>query len=516
MRQRVELAIKYLLSLAETLWRVRVSLSAWRRVLVAVFSALALPASAADIIRWWVSSVDLKQQLAEQAPLEWKAGPADDKDRIEINPSVEFQKMLGLGSSLEPSTCSNLWRMTPADRERTIERLVSPTAGIGMNLMRICIGTPDFTGDPWYSYNDLLRGETDPELKRFSIEKDRGYILPVLKLARQKNPDLLFFASPWSPPGWMKSTGTMIGGHLLPQWYAAYAEYSVKFIQAYEAEGIPIHAVTIQNEPGVDRAKERNPKWFYPSCHWTGEQERDFIRDHLGPAFRRHRLTTRIWCYDHNYNLKTRGADPGIAYPRTILRDPAAAQFVSGVAFHGYAGGPEGMSELHREFPQVPLYFTEGSVFDLKGGVDLIEKLRNWASGYNAWVTILDDNGKPNNGPFDASRTLITLNPATGKPTEHFDFFLYGHFMKFIQRGAVRVDSSSLRGAPNVAFRNPDGNLVLVVATAGGSEQKFAIQNAGHSVSASLPARSIGTYLWRQAGQEPAPAPPASGEPASK
>ena len=165
--------------------------------------------------------------------------------------------MLGLGSSLEPATCSNLWRMSAADRERTIERLVSPTTGIGMNLMRICIGTPDFTGDPWYSYNDLPPGETDPELKRFSIEKDRAYILPVLKLARQKNPDLLFFASPWSPPGWMKSTGTMIGGELLPQWYPAYAEYFVKFIHAYEAEGIPIYAVTIQNEPGVDRAKEK-------------------------------------------------------------------------------------------------------------------------------------------------------------------------------------------------------------------------------------------------------------------
>jgi glucosylceramidase len=478
--------------------------------------AVAMPLQAADPIRWWVSSGALKQQLAEQAPLAWKPGPSDDEDRIEINPKVEFQKMLGLGSSLEPSTCSNLWRMTPADRERTLERLVSPTTGIGMNLMRICIGTPDFTGDPWYAYDDLPRGETDPELERFSIEKDCAYILPVLKLARQKNPDLLFFASPWSPPGWMKSTGTMIGGHLLPQWYSAYAEYFVKFIQAYEAEGIPIYAVTIQNEPGVDRAKERNPKWFYPSCHWTGEQERDFIRDHLGPAFRRHGLKTLIWCYDHNYNVKTRGDDPGIAYPRTILRDPAAAQFVSGVAFHGYEGGPEGMSEFHREFPQVPLYFTEGSVFGLKGGAELIAKLRNWASGYNAWVTILDDQGKPNNGPFDADRTIITFDNKTAKPVENFDFLLYGHFMRFIQRGAVRVESSSLRSAPNVAFRNPDGNLVLVVANAGGSEQEFAIQTAGHSVSASLPARSVGSYLWRQPGQAAVSPASAGGEPASK
>jgi O-glycosyl hydrolase len=484
--------------------------------LVLLLATSAPSPASADGIRWWLSSADMKSRLAEQPDIEWRSAPAAGRNVIQINADAAFQQMLGLGSSLEPATCSNLWRMSEGDRERTLERLLSPATGIGMNLMRLCVGTPDFTGDPWYSYNDLPPGETDPELKHFSIEKDRAYILPVLKLARQKNPNLLFFASPWSPPGWMKSTGTMIGGHLLPQWYSAYAEYFVRFIQAYEAEGIPIYAVTIQNEPGVDRAKEKNPKWFYPSCHWTGEQERDFIRDHLGPALRRAGLQSKIWCYDHNYNVKTRGDDPGIAYPRTILRDAQAAQFVGGVAFHGYAGGPEGMSEFHREFPQVPLYFTEGSVFGLRGGVELIEKLRNRASGYNAWVTILDDNGKPNNGPFDASRTLITLNPATRKPTEHFDFFLYGHFMKFIQRGAVRVDSNSPRSVPNVAFRNPDGNLVLIVANAGGSEQKFALATAGRSVSTTLPARSVGTYLWRQPGQAAVPPASAIDEPARK
>lgn len=464
------------------------------------FAATAASAAApAESIRWWLSTADLKQQLAEQRPLVWQTAPAPAGERLEVNPAETYQTMLGLGSSLEPSTCSNLWRMAEADRERTVERLVSPTAGIGMNLMRICIGTPDFTGDPWYSYNDLPAGETDPGLQRFSIEKDRAYILPVLKLARQKNPDLLFFASPWSPPGWMKSTSSMIGGHLLPPWYPAYAEYFVKFIRAYEAEGIPIYAVTIQNEPGVDRAKERNPKWFYPSCHWTGEQERDFIRDHLGPAFRRHGLPTRIWCYDHNYNVRTRGDDPGLAYPRTILRDPQAAQFVSGVAFHGYAGEPAGMSVFHQELPPVPLYFTEGSVFGLQGGVELIEKLRNWASGYNAWVTILDDNGKPNNGPFDASRTLITLDPRTRKPNEHFDYFLHGQFMKFIERGAVRVGSKgSTRSLAHVAFGNPDGEVVLVAVNAGSRERSFHLIYAGRMAAARLAGKSVATFVWQR------------------
>ena len=364
---------------------------------VLILLAVSASSSAAETnsIRWWVTAADRQQKLAEQPALVWQTEPGTHGERIEVNPAVTFQTMLGLGSSLEPTTCSNLRRVSPADREGIIERLVSPTTGIGMNLMRICIGTPDFTGEPWYSYDDLAAGETDPELKRFSIQKDLAYIVPVLKLAQKKNPHLLFFASPWSPPGWMKSNGTLIGGELLPRWYSVYAEYFVKFIRAYEAEGIPIYAVTIQNEPGVDRSRERNPRWHYPSCRWTGVQERDFIRDHLGPALRKAGLKAKIWCYDHNYNVKSTGDDPGLDYPRTILRDARAAAFVDGVAFHGYEGRPSGMTVFHEEFPYVPIHFTEGSVFGIKGAVDLIERLRNWATSYNAWVLMLDDHGKP-------------------------------------------------------------------------------------------------------------------------
>jgi len=191
-------------------------------------------------------------------------------------------------------------------------------------------------------------------------------------------------------------------------------------------------------------------------------------------------LNTRIWCYDHNYNVKTRGDDPGLAYPRTILSDRGAAQFVSGVAFHGYASGPEGMSVFHQEFPDVPLYFTEGSVFGVKGGLELIEKIRHHVSSYNARVTILDDQGKPNNGPFEASRTIITLNPNTRKPTEHFDFFLSGQFMRFIRRGAVRLDSNGSRNRiANVAFRNPDGKIVLVVVNAESRDHSLSLVCSG-------------------------------------
>ena len=436
--------------------------------------------------------------MAEQSPVTFShARPAaESRWRIVIDAEKSFQQMLGFGSSLEPATCWNLSRLSPEKRQRVVERLVSPSHGIGMNLMRICIGTPDFTGDPWYSFNDIPAGETDPELKRFSIEKDTGYILPALRLALKINPQLLFFASPWSPPGWMKSTGSLIGGSLLPQWYAAYAAYFVRFIEAYQAAGIPIYAVTIQNEPGVDRAKEKDTRWHYPSCQWTGEQERDFIRDHLGPAFEKRRLKTRIWCYDHNFNENAEGDDPGIGYPRTILRDQRAARYVDGVAFHGYAGRPSGMSVFHREFADVPIRFTEGSVFGLRGGRQIIERLRHHASSYNSWVTMLDEKRKPNNGPFPASRTILTLNSATREVTEEFDFDLYGHFMKFIERGAVRIESSeSANDIANVAFRNPDGRIVVVIINASNEERRVETVIGSEVATVTLSPSSIATLV---------------------
>jgi len=419
------------------------------------------------------------------------------EDRVEIEDGTTFQTMLGLGSSLEPTTCSNFWRMAAANREALMEQVVDPEKGIGMNLMRVCIGTPDFTGDPWYSYCDLPPGETDPDLKRFSIDRDRQYILPVIQLARRKNPALLFFASPWSPPGWMKSNGSMIGGQLLSQWYPVYAQYFVRFIQTYEAEGIPIYAITVQNEPGVDRAIEKDPKWHYPSCRWTPEQERDFIRDHLGPALRRAGLKTRIWCYDHNYNLKPGDGAPGLDYPRMILRDAKAAAFVDGVAFHGYMGQPSGMSVFHEEFPNVRMHFTEGSVFGIEGAMELIDRLRNWATSYNAWVLMLDDQGKPNNGPFAAEYATVALNTKTLKPEYLIDYYVYGQFMKFIPKGSVRVESRTNRRVPSqVAFRSPDGNLVLVAANPAKEELRFEIRWRGQVCSAVLPAKSVGTWRW--------------------
>jgi glucosylceramidase len=410
-----------------------------------------------------------------------------------------YQTILGMGSSLEATTCYNLSLLPPDQQKAALLKLLDAKSGIGMNLMRVCIGSSDFTGDPWYSYDDVDPGQSDFELKKFSIKKDREYILPILKLAKSLKPDLLFFASPWSPPNWMKTSATMIGGSLRPECQAVYAEYFARFIEAYAEEGIPLHAVTVQNEPGVDRAREKDPAWYYPSCRWNGAQERDFIRDHLGPTLRRHGLKTEIWSYDHNFNLipAPDGSEPGIEYPTIVMKDPAAAAFVSGVAFHGYNGKASGMSVFKSRFPEVPIHFSEGSVFEIGGAVNLVDYFRNHAVSYNAWVTMLDDHGKPNNGPFPASRAILGLRTSDHAVIQQFEYFLYGHFMKFVQRGAQRIGSESKhKSLAHVAFKNPNGETVVVVVNPTRKPQEALIQWQGLSASSTLPGESLATFVW--------------------
>jgi glucosylceramidase len=453
----------------------------------------------------WVTTQDLTKKLHAEVPIRFgknqqtSGETASPHGTIHVLRDETHQVMLGLGSSFEHSTCHNLSRLDEKQRQDAIAQLVDRKTGIGMNLMRICIGTPDFTGDPWYSYDDVPAGQTDPDLKQFSIENDRRYVIPVLKAALQSNPDLLFFGSPWSPPGWMKSTGSMIGGHLLVKNYATYAAYFVRFVQDYERAGIPIYAVTVQNEPGVDRQHDA-PKWRYPSCRWTAEQERDFIRDHLGPAFKKAGLATKIWCYDHNYNVAPTldGDDPGIAYPRQILTDPVAAKYVSGVAFHGYAGKSDGMREFLKEFPDRPVHFTEGSVFGLAGAQRLIGLLTNGASSYNAWVTMIDDTGKPNNGPFQAKRTCIMLKAQDLSVDYPLDYYIYGQFMKFIDRGAVRIGVASQDPKhPSVGFMNPSGSVTLIVVNLHDKKRPIKIASDGSIAQFESAARSVTTLVWR-------------------
>jgi glucosylceramidase len=454
---------------------------------LAAESAAADPAggvpSRGAVVKWWSSSEDLEHRLSPQPELRFRAVQASSKRVIRVDDSTTYQSVLGLGSSLEHSTCYNLHLLPAEQREHVLESLVHPDRGIGMTLMRICIGTSDFAPGPFYTYDDVPAGQEDPKLERFSIDRDREHVLPVIQAAQRLNPQLRFFASPWTPPPWMKTNGRYGGGSLRAECYPYYAEYLVRFIEAYRREGIEVHALTLQNEP------EFGPE-PYPSCVWTARQQRDFIRDHLGPLFRARKIQTLIWTFDHNFN------HPG--FPATVLRDPQAAQFVDGSAFHLYEGKPEAMSKLHREFPDKAVYFTEGSVYGAKGAAEIISYFRNWSRSYNAWVTLIDHRGKPNvSGFHDCDPTIVVINRDTLQIEYRADYFIYGQFMKFILPGAVRIASSEASGLPsNVAFKNPDGSLVLLVANAESKPCEASVVWDGSVFTSTLRAKSVATFRW--------------------
>ena len=466
----------------DQVFRIACKSASWIVTILTLQGLLIRSGQAETPVHWWVSSSDMSQKLSPQPPLNFAAGPSDAKTTIHVDPSRTFQSILGLGSSLEHSTCYNISRLPSDQQEKVMESLVDAEMGIGMSLMRVCIGTPDFTSSGWYSYDDRPLSEADPELKHFSIDKDKPYVLPMLKLALQKNPHLVFFASPWSPPGWMKTSRELCGGRIDLKHFPSLARYFVRFIEAYEAEGIKIYAITPQNEPGYSPSS-------YPTCGWTAGQQRDFIRDYLGPEFQARGISTKIWCYDHNFN--------NLRFPTTILGDPGAARYVDGTAFHHYEGKPSAMTTLSDRFPDKHVYFTEGSVFGMKGAAQIVEFLRNGARSYNAWVTIIDHKGQPNPGPHDCSPTCVVLNSSNLTLDYRFDYYMYGQFMKFIRPGAVRVHSDEPSGSlPNCAVRNPDGSIVLVVVNRKAQPSVLDIEWNNTHLTSEIRGNSVATYRW--------------------
>jgi glucosylceramidase len=438
-------------------------------------------------VQLWVSSEDGRYHFTRFGDIKAKsikttpvAGSQVDYV-LYIDPAITYQTILGFGSSLEHSSCYNLYRLDPSTRERVMKRVFDPKTGIGMNLMRISIGTPDFTPENWYTYDDMPEGETDLNLEHFTIEKDKRYIIPILKEALKINPDLKIFASPWSPPAWMKDSHQICGGHILEEYFEVYAKYFAKFIKAYEAEGIPIYAVTVQNEPGFE--------WIYPSCTWTWEEERDFVKNYLGPEFERENISTKIWIFDWNFAFWD--------WPSTILDDENAARYIDGVAFHRYAGLPVAMTYLHQRHPNKHVYFTEGYTLGTSGALQIIEYLRNWARSYNDWVLILDENAGPNRGPCRGVPSPLMLK--TDLTVDYkFEYYMYGHFSKFIPRGSVRIYSTPGDNSfSNVAFRTPEGDIVIVVANASDQSICFKMVYGASAITATIDPSSVMTLKWR-------------------
>ena len=429
-----------------------------------------------------------QSRLSEQPALAFARG-APALSRISVNSESAFQTILGFGGAFTEAAALTWQGLTEAGRAELLRDYFDPERGHGYCLCRVHIGSCDFaTGN--YSH---VETPGDTELNGFSIARDRQALIPFIKAAqRVTNRPLRLLASPWSPPAWMKSNGAMNhGGTLLSEFWPSWAQCYVKFILAYAAEGIPIWGVSVQNEP------EATQRW--DSCRYSAEQERDFVRDHLGPTLEAAGLDqVRIIIWDHN-------RDRMVERARVVYDDPAAAHYVWGTGFHWYGEDHfDNVQAVHDAWPDKHLLFTEGCQ---EGGPhdgswelgeryarSMINDLNRWTEGWIDWNLLLDLDGGPNHvGNYCSAPVLAERS---GPLRHQSSYFYIGHFARFVQPGARRVHCGMEHaGLEAAAFANPDGTIAVVVLNRSEQAQHFVLAIDGRDAPAELPARAIATYL---------------------
>jgi glucosylceramidase len=448
-------------------------------------AAAAVPAKAAPEGDIGVRVTAGARRFAAEQALQWQPAAGPSTGAIVLDPSRTYQEVLGFGAAFTDAACSVFNQLPAAAREPLFRELFHPSE-MGLSVCRTCIGSSDYSTKV-YSFDD---GDPDPELRRFSVVHDREYILPMLRLAREVNPALFLFSSPWSPPGWMKANGSMLGGSMRKSSFAVYARYLVKFLQAYEGEGVAVNAITSQNEVDTDQEGKM------PACLWGQEYEIEFIAKNLGPELARNKLATKIWILDHNYDLWGRAV--------CTLDAPGVSQYVDGVAWHGYGGDASAMTRVHVAHPDKHAYWTEGGpdytdpayLTDwTKWSATFAGILRNWARCIVGWNLALDEKGRPNIGPFPCGG-LVTIHSQTKEISRSGEYWAFAHFSRAIRRGARRIGSEgAIENVSHVAFANPDGSSAAVL-TNGGPEKKVRVELAGRMAEVTMPADSVVTLTW--------------------
>jgi glucosylceramidase len=440
------------------------------------------------------TDADLHAPMQTKPAIAFIPGQASSSLIVTVNAAKKYQTIDGFGASLTDSSAWLLYtKLTPEQRKQTMTDLFDPKQGIGLNFLRQPMGASDLALND-YSYDDMPAGQTDPELKHFSVDHDNAYILPLLREALAINPQIKVMATPWSPPGWMKTTDSLIGGTLKADAYAPLAQYFVKFIQAYQSAGVPMYAITTQNEALF------TPK-DYPGMLFPPEAQAKFLRENLGPALEAADLHPKVMVYDHNWDHAE--------YPTTVLNDPAAAKYAAGVAWHCYGGNVEAQSKVHEQFPEKDVWETEcsGGTWQQEKALQaeawlIIESTRNWAKSVILWNMALDQHNGPNTGGCHTCRGVVTVDTSKTPAivTKNGDYYALGHATKFLRAGAMRIDSNNFENEKllNVAFQNPDGSVVLMVLNNGSKSQQFSVAEAGTSFSYTLRVGSLVTFVWNR------------------
>lgn len=417
---------------------------------------------------------------------------------VNIDTTSVYQEMDGFGASF---TDSSAWLvhefLNTTDYLNVMEDLFDPDTGIGLSYLRQPMGTSDMRRRADYSYDDMPAGQTDYDLSEFSIAKDQDYIIPVLQKALELNPDIKIMGSPWSPPPWMKSNQDFQGGWLnnTDAIYNTYADYFVKYVQAYAAEGITIDAVTVQNEPGLQIG--------YPSLYMSASDQIQLIKK-VGPKFQAAGIDTKIVAYDFNWD--------NTSFPLDVLADPQARAYIDGVAWHHYGGDVSAQTTVHNADPTKGTYFTEGAIGEWshsEGDFDsvlmhaanlIIDTTRNWAKTVVLWNMAMHELYE---GPLIGNGCwscfgVITVDSNTQAITKNGSYYSLGHASKFVQAGARRIDSTDTSSTPlkNAAFVNTDGSIAVLAINEATDSRNIQINWHGNSLIYPVPGRSVTTFAW--------------------
>lgn len=452
------------------------------------------PTPATAVLKVCQTAENTAQRLAELPPLNFEKNPHYTVSSVMVDTRCRYQTLEGFGGAFTEAAATTLRKMTPETQAEIMRAYFDPRSGHGYSLCRTHINSCDFAlGN--YAYTEV---PGDTELRHFSIERDRQALIPMIKEAtRLAGGSLKLLASPWSPPAWMKTNGKMNqGGQLMPEYRSAWARYYCRYIREYEREGIPIWGISVQNEP------EATQVW--DSCIYTAEEERDFVRDHLGPTLHAEGLENiNLVIWDHNRDRMYERA-------KVVYDDPEAAKYVWGTGFHWYVGDQfENCQLVHDAYPDKKLLFTEGCCehgthlqawyLGERYARSIIQDLNHWTVGWVDWNLVLDETGGPNHVNNLCSSPVI-CDTGTGKVIYQSSYYYIGHFSRFIRPGAERIIcASTMDELESTAFMNPDGEIAVVVLNRSDKNIPFALKyNGAAALTESLP-HSIQTLRFKPA-----------------
>ncbi|SEM15369.1 ricin-type beta-trefoil lectin domain protein [Streptacidiphilus jiangxiensis] len=457
-------------------------------------------AAAGPTVNIWLTTTSdsagrtVTRGLQQQTPISFSSGSGSTGATVAVNDGTRYQQFTGAGASFTDTAAwlmNSSGALSTATRNAVMTNLFDPVNGIGLDFLRNPMGASDLARYN-YTYDDMPSGQSDPTLANFSIAHDLADVLPLTKQAEQLNPNLKVMGTPWTAPPWMKDSGAYSQGWLQSQYYAAYAQYFVKYIQAYQAQGVHIDYVSAQNEPTCCSG--------YPSMQWNANGLDYFTGTDLLPAFHAAGLTTKVLALDWNWDSYDNYAAQTVN-DATVRNDP----LFGGIAWHGYSGDPTEQTTVHNQYPNVDAFDTEHS-----GGTwiadqqqedmqNIVDYTRNWGKSVVKWSLAVDQNMGPHNGGCGTCTGLITVHNGdarSGQVDYNIEYYDLGQLTKFVKPGAYRIDSTASTAVPNVAWLNPDGSKAVVAYNATGGSEPFTVNWGGQHFTYTLPAQTSATFTW--------------------